>query len=385
MSGNNIGGLQIYHSFLRGYNNMVEHREYMNRINVFPVADGDTGNNMLQTLKGIVSGVKPQRSASAVLEAMADLALQGSRGNSGIIISQYINGLSSKVTQDSLALEDFSNLLKEAVNDAYEAMETPQEGTILTVLKSWAHGLYSASKKSNPVSQAFSSALNSAKEALSKTPEQLKVLKDNGVVDAGAWGLVCFLKGIDAMGRHGLLPLSYRKQLDFSKELPPAESLAHMHDPVPTKRYCTEVLLENCLVDTPYLKDLLRPLGDSLVVSQGKRRTRIHIHSNDPSEIVRALQPLGSLVEQKADDMIRQRQTSHHRLSDVAVITDSIADIPLDIQDKYQIHMLPIRLLWDDEEYLDRITITPGEFYRLQAERTSFPGSSVPEAARVEL
>ncbi|MDZ7795360.1 MAG: DegV family protein [Spirochaetia bacterium] len=149
-------------------------------------------------------------------------------------------------------------------------------------------------------------------------------------------------------------------------------------------RYCTEVLLENVTDSPGNIRNDLKAVGNSLIVSKGIHRTRIHIHSNSPAEVVRRAGEYGRITQQKADDMLRQEQVLSNRLGDVAVLTDSIADIPQEILDTYQIHVINLQLIWDNQEFLDRLTISPEAFYREQAVRTSFPSSSTPTRARVD-
>jgi dihydroxyacetone kinase-like predicted kinase len=138
MEDTQMNGYRIYHSFLSGYMSLKDQREYLNKINVFPVADGDTGNNLVRTIKLIVRHLEPHRSATKVLNRIADLSLESARGNSGLIFSQYLNGLAINTKgKDSLTIHDFAEAAKKSVQLAYEAMETPVEGTILTVLSAW--------------------------------------------------------------------------------------------------------------------------------------------------------------------------------------------------------------------------------------------------------
>jgi len=384
-----MNGCQIYHGFLSGYMNIAGHREHMNRINVFPVPDGDTGSNMIRTFRAIVKDLESSRSAGKVLEHIADLSLEGARGNSGIILSQYLNGLAGRAGRIPLfTSRDFGQAVRDSVEDAYRAMENPMEGTILTVIRAWAETIYTESLRRIPMNELLSRGFAAARSALEKTTDQLQVLKENRVVDAGAWGFVSFLEGIEKLNRDGPVPLSVRKSLEE-----PADTAESAHETEPAVhtgpqdlrfRYCTEVLLEKNTAGPDKIRRKLRPLGDSLIVGQGRNRLRVHIHCNQPDEVVRLLRRYGRVVQQKADDMVRQEQVVNRRIARIAVLTDSIADIPREILDRYQIHVLNLKLTWEDEEFLDRLTLTPEEFYRQQAVRSSFPGSSVPGRSRVD-
>lgn len=383
-----MDGLAIYNGFLSGYINISQHKEYLNRINVFPVPDGDTGNNMIRTFKSIVTGLSPSRSAAKVLDRIAYLSLEGARGNSGTILSQFLNGLAITASeQDTFSLREFGEVARESVSFAYQAMDSPEEGTILTVIRAWAETIYTESLNAITMNELFSRGLKAARNALEKTPEQLQVLKDNGVVDAGAWGFVSFLEGFEDLQNKGPVPLSVRKHLDNVE--PPVSGLhvqsRHSHKSGDlVYRYCTEILLDNVSASTDQVKKSLRSMGDSLIVAQGRNRIRVHIHTNSPADVVQKSRRFGSVAQQKVDDMFRQEQVVENRLGKIAVLTDSIADIPQDILDKYQIHVLNLNLTWGEEEFLDRLTITPEVFYRQQLIRRGFPGSSVPDNARVD-
>lgn len=387
MKQNTITGFHLYHGFLSGYFNIARYREYLNKINVFPVPDGDTGNNMIRTFRSIVKGLRSSRSAGKILEDVADSSLEHARGNSGIIISQYLNSLYRNAgDRSSYSIKDFGAAVKKSARDAYRAMENPVEGTILSVIDAWAEVVYAESRNGHAFEQILSRAFAAAKKALLKTPEQLPVLKENNVVDAGAWGFVRFLEGIEFMNRNGPVSPSIRKELIVPSAGTGDYENQDLHSGLANLdfRYCTEVLLEDVTDSPGNIRSDLKALGDSLIVSMGKNRARIHIHSNSPAEVVRMAGHYGHVTQQKADDMLRQEQVISSRQGDIAVLTDSIADIPQEILDAYQIHVLNLQLIWDNQEFLDRLTISPETFYREQAVRTSFPSSSIPSRARVD-
>lgn len=153
-------------------------------------------------------------------------------------------------------------------------------------------------------------------------------------------------------------------------------------------RYCTEALLLHTGKLPDDFEEALRReigcLGDSLILSRGISKTKIHIHTNEPARLFFALKDHGRIIEQKVDDMVKQYRAVHHPVSRIAVLTDSIADIPPGLVDRYQIHVLPLKILWGDDEYLDRLTIDAETFYPYLDSRKEYPGSSVPDPARVD-
>jgi len=379
-----ITGYQIYHGFLSGYFSISKHREHLNSINVFPVPDGDTGSNMVRTFKAIARGMVSDKSVSGVMNRIADLSLEGARGNSGMILSQFINAMARQLDERHLVtVAAFGDAVRESVDSAYQAMDQPREGTMLTVISDWASEIYDGSRRNLPFADLFSRAFQTAQKAVTRTPQQLKVLRDNGVVDAGALGVVSFLEGIELIRTRGFISFRERKKMnreELGKFIYHTPDQHYVHQKI-SYRYCTEVLLDQPTVSEETVKKKLRNKGDSLIVSKGRDRCRVHIHSNEPHEVVRLMSRYGKIVQQKADDMVRQEQLNDVVKGRVGVLTDSIADIPLEIMDRYEIHVINLKLSWDDDEYLDRLTITPEEFYTQQGIRKSFPGSSVPDRA----
>ncbi len=394
-----ISGYQIYHGFLAGSRNIALHREYLNRINVFPVPDGDTGNNMVRTIGNIAEKIEKRYSASEVFDQIAKHALRGSRGNSGIILSQYLNEIAERSTgYQKLTTGDFGSLLFHSVPAAYTAMENPQEGTLLTVIRSWAEAVYEKSRTGKNFIEIFSHGYERAKQALKRTPEQLEVLKENKVPDAGAWGFVSFLEGVQRYIKEGVTAGYRHVQELFGSGVEREESSLLANIPAhsysistgsdfqpPQFRYCTEVFIDSPNNNSFELRSQLKHLGDSLIVAGGKKRIRIHIHTNNPEQVVKIAGRVGSIREQKVDDMLRQEQAVKNPLGRIAVLTDSIADIPLEEKDRLQIHVLHHSLLWDDDEYLDRLTLSPDEFYMMQSRRESNPTSAVLDIERIEM
>lgn len=383
-----MNGYQIYHGFLSGYMNILGHKDYMNQINVFPVPDGDTGNNMIRTFRAVLVGVASEKSASHMLDRIARRSLEGARGNSGMILSQFMTGFSLAAREKPrLTMQDFGRTVKEAVRFAYEAMDQPREGTILTVIRVWAETVDRESRRCSSLKTLLSRAFAEAQAALAKTTDQLPILKENRVVDAGAWGFVSFLEGIEKMHRSGPVPFALRRTVAQAEGVSPVKSepVLPPSEGKPLRfRYCTEVLLDAPRIEAKALREELQNRGDSLIVGRGRDRLRVHIHTDDPAGLVGLLTAYGEVAQQKVDDMRRQEEAVNRRLGTVAVLTDSIADISQELLDRYQIHQVNLPLLWENEEFLDRLTITPEEFYRQQAFRKGFPSSSVPDRSRTE-
>lgn len=372
---------KLYYSFVSGAQEVIKNKNSLNEINVFPVADGDTGSNLSSTMHAIILEAKISGSVKETMNSIADAALTGARGNSGIIIAQYINGIFlSLMDEEMITIPSFAETVKNAVPYAYQAISDPVEGTIITVIREWADAVYSHKDLSANFSELFSKSLITANKSLEATTSRLKVLQDSKVVDSGAKGFVYFLQGFATFLRTGKVDLEVNDEpedLSFNEELIHSQGEIH-------HRYCTEALLSGDAIDLEALKAELALYGDSLIVAGNNHKARIHIHANAPEQVFQVLRKKGIILQQKADDMVRQNESAFDRKYDTALITDSIADIPQAMLDHYQVHMLPLNLNFDNTSYLDKVTMTPELFYPLLEEAVEYPKSSQPNPIVVD-
>ena len=372
---------KLYYSFVSGAQEVIKNKNNLNEINVFPVADGDTGSNLSSTMHAIILEAKISGSVKETMSSIADAALTGARGNSGIIIAQYINGIFlSLMDEEMITIPSFAETVKKAVPYAYQAISDPVEGTIITVIREWAGAVYSHRDLSATFSELFSKSLVTANKSLEATTSRLKVLQDSRVVDSGAKGFVYFLQGFATFLRTGKVDLEVSDEpvdLAFNEELIHSQGEIH-------HRYCTEALLSGDAIDLEALKAELALYGDSLIVAGNDHKARIHIHANAPEQVFQVLRKKGVILQQKADDMVRQNESAFDRKYATALITDSIADIPQTMLDRYQVHMLPLNLNFDNTSYLDKVTMTPELFYPLLEEAIEYPKSSQPNPIVVE-
>lgn len=367
----------VYYSFLSGAQNVIENKHQLNKINVFPVADGDTGNNLSSLMQAILDKAKLMPSAKETMDSIAQAALLGARGNSGIIFAQYISGFSSQITDDVISLDTFTRALKEAFQEAYQAILEPVEGTMITLMRDFASAFESLKSTAGNLLALFQKALTLLKESLRKTPELLQVLQDNDVVDAGAKGFVHFVEGV-------IYYLETGKTIAIHSQVENIEEVElHDHQDL-TYRYCTEAMLKNFKQDLNSIKSLLSKHGNSMVVAGNQHLMKVHIHTNAPDAFFQDIRKVGTITHQRVDDMVRQHQTLHERSSDIAIITDSIADLPSSLMDQYQIHLLPIRLRIEESEYLDKVTIAPTTLYAMMNSLKDYPTTSLPSPHEIE-
>ena len=369
-----IDGRYLYYTFLAGAHRVLQNQSEINSINVFPVNDKDTGTNLASTVRSIMDSIRPDRSFTATAGVIAEAALVGARGNSGVIFAQFFHGLSLETNnRHVLDFSEFAEIIKKSVRHMYQAVSNPVEGTMLTVMSDWADYLYSRKEVVVDFDQAFLESLEILKKSLSETTEKLLILKKMNLVDAGAKGFVVFIEGI--------IELIRSKNLrHLLKEVPQIVSLVHSEevtDEVIEFRYCTEALIRNLTINQGSLQNLLQKYGNSVVVAGAEKTTRIHVHTNSPAKLFQELKDFGTITSQKVDDMVRQNEVSKNRKWNIALVTDSTCDLSQELIDHYQIHMLPLNLNFGENHYLDKVTITPDEFYDLLDSNPEFPHTSL--------
>jgi DAK2 domain fusion protein YloV len=296
--------LTDFDKLLRGaLYNLNRKKDFVNKLNVFPVPDGDTGTNMYLTLKTAVEEVDKKRPQNLkdFGKAVCDGALIGGRGNSGVILSQILKGFFESL--DALETVDtikFSNALITASKVAYQAVIKPVEGTILTVMKAVAIKAAFTAAKEQDFIKFFERMLEESKISLAKTIDLLPVLKEAGVVDAGGQGLVCLIEG-------GLMALKGEKlpeevQKTFEEEIEQMGKSYNIGGKLEF-RYDTVILLSGVNIDSDKINEDLTKLGDSIVVAKTQELTKVHIHSNDPHKVLEYLVKIGNIKEAKIEDM----------------------------------------------------------------------------------
>lgn len=378
-----IDGRSLYYAFIAGGNRVIASQAELNRINVFPVNDGDTGTNLATTIRSVIETLRPDKNYKIIAGRIAEAAIMNARGNSGIIFAQFLYGISCETDSTAtINLRQFAESVQRAVKYVYQAVANPVEGTMLTVIKEWAEYINASWHKFTDFDLFLLSSMEVLKKSLSETTSKLKVLARAKVVDAGAKGFVLFVEGvIDYIRSRNL------KELILSK----VESISHFKEEVTIPetvsfRYCTEAIIKNSNIDHDRLSEILGRFGDSAVIAGSMSLRRIHVHTNDPADLFNELRYYGLLTFQKADDMVRQSDSVHNRKWNIALVVDSTCDIDPEIMDHYQIHMLPINLFFGENHYLDKVTIRPDQFYTMLAECAEYPKTSqVNEKAFVNL
>lgn len=362
-------------ALIAGARRVIAGREELNRINVFPVADGDTGNNLASTMGSVLNGALMRRSAHAgqLLLDVGEDALDGARGNSGAILAQFFHGVAEQaggcVVLDGDAL---AAAVRNGASSARAALARPVEGTILSVVTAFSDG--AGGEDGCGPRARFRRGLRLARSALADTPGQLAVLRKAGVVDAGAKGFVDLLEGISEFMEGGVQPAASIGRTGDGLAMPVHDA----HDADPTRRWCSECLVLGIDLDRSALGAALHAIGaDSIVVAGGGARVRVHAHAADPQALFDACALYGRVESMKADDMLGQQRNaaSSQRL---AIVTDSAADLPQAILERHCISVVPARVELDGREYLDKVGLSTSVFYQRMASSLQLPMTSQP-------
>jgi fatty acid kinase/fatty acid kinase fatty acid binding subunit len=368
-----VNGKFLYYAFIAGGNQILQNQAEINRINIFPVNDKDTGTNLASTIRSIIDNIKPHKSYKVTINCIADAALIGARGNSGVIFAQFLYGISREtINKPVITLPEFIESVNKSMPYIYKAIANPVEGTMLTVIKDWSDFLSHKTEDIHNFKNVIIDSLAVLEKSLAETTLKLKVLNKAGVVDAGAKGFVLFIKGIiDFIINRNIRKLNVESfdniSLVHSEELT-NEEIIH--------RYCTEAIIKDLNIDTSALQKILSNYGDSAVVAGSESICRIHVHTNTPAELFHQLKNSGSITYQKVDDMVRQQDTATKRKWNIALVSDSTCDLSQELIDFYQINIVPINLNFGENHYLDKVTIQPEQFYELLETHKEFPKTS---------
>jgi hypothetical protein len=280
---------------------LEQSRQRIDDLNVYPVPDGDTGTNLTLTARGVVEALDASSATdrATLARAATRAALMSARGNSGVILSQIVRG-AAEALADS---DDLAHAFRGASDEAYAAVRKPVEGTMLTVIRSLAEAAEAA--PSLEPAELLALLVERGEEAVARTPEQLDVLRDAGVVDAGGAGLVELVRGL-AAAVAGKTPT------------PPAElprlTVEAVHQEPSRYRYCTTFVIEGEGLDATALEPELERLGDSLLLVGDPSALKVHVHTDDPGAALSLGTRAGSIEGVEIADMLRQTEEREERL-----------------------------------------------------------------------
>jgi DegV family protein with EDD domain len=366
-------------ALISGARRVIQHRDFLNKINVFPVPDGDTGSNLAFTLGNVLTGALNRKAQSTgdLLQRVSEHAVDGARGNSGAILAQFFTGVSERIgTSPMASLEQMALAIRHGAETARQALAEPKEGTIISVISAFAASLQTENNSFH-IRHWFENALIDARKALANTPNQLPVLQQAGVVDAGAQGFVDMLEGVYQYILDGNIDIT-DTCINESADLEVAMAHVELADGDPEHRWCSECLIIGDGMDRINLKAAVAALDASCVVIAGSaKRLRLHAHVADPKILFETAAQFGRVEGTKADDMQAQARTAAGSQS-VVVITDSAADLPEGIAEHLNIHCVPLRVSFGETDYLDKVGLSTQEFYHKLRHELVLPKTSQP-------
>jgi uncharacterized protein len=306
-----VSELEVVRKLARGALAALEaSRRRIDDLNVYPVPDGDTGTNLTLTGRAIVEALDATAAAdrAQIAHGVTRSALMGARGNSGVILSQIVRGAAETLgaTSGPIAARTLARAFRGASDAAYRAVRRPVEGTMLTVIRELAEEAERLAASSQGLGGYLSALVRHAEVALARTPEQLPVLKEAGVVDAGGAGLVEIARGLAAVLAGEPLPASAAQE---------RISVEAIHQELSRFRYCTTFVLEGEQLDASALERTFEPLGDSLMVVGDASALKVHVHTDDPGAALTVAASLGVIEQVEIANMHRQTAEREDRLT----------------------------------------------------------------------
>ena len=326
MKFNKVNGEHLYYMMSNAANKLELQSEYVNSLNVFPVPDGDTGTNMSMTFRAAVKEIEgmDNKNIGEVSKKLAKGALMGARGNSGVILSQILRGISKGLEgKEEADASEFANALLEGSKSAYKAVMRPTEGTILTIVRT--AGEVAVALKEDNITELMRAVCRESKIMLDKTPEMLPALKKAKVVDSGGMGLLIILQGMQEALENGLKVTTGTPQA-VKSSVAKAQRSETMSEEDIKFGYCTEFIILGDSNHAEEFKSKVINKGDSLVVVGYEDVIKVHIHTNNPGKVLEEAVKFGELSKIKIDNMREEhREMLEGMYEEAAETEESVA------------------------------------------------------------
>jgi len=346
---------QISHSELKkmllfSSERIEKDKEQINKINVFPVPDQDTGSNLSATLKGIQENIenKEFQNISELSDSVLDGALTAAQGNTGIIYTGFLAGFFPYIADEEfLTAEKIGLAFEKGYERARESIQNPKEGTMLDVIKAFSLAVKEHSKEEKDIVKNFYFGIEKANQALLDTPNKMEVLKKAGVVDAGGLGFLMILETyLDALQEQED-PFTIEKG-ETTEMVRPKRFLQIL-----SNRYEVVALLDDGYYEEKQIGEKLKHLGNCLDIIKIGNRTKIHIHTDDPYEVRDIIKKMGNIEKLRIEDMAKEvtGQKSVDNVS-IGIIVDERTGLSSKIVDHYDIEVIPLRIVWPEGEYV---------------------------------
>jgi hypothetical protein len=376
-----VDGPRLARSIFAAADWVAAGRDEINRINVFPVPDGDTGTNFSLTLRAVADALRALGDAALTDtgRTMARAAVLGARGNSGMMLAHFLLGFSESLgDRASARATDIAAALRAGSDRLYASLDDPREGTILTVARDAAAAAERAAAASPDIAEFMRLLLEEGEAALARTPQLMAALREAGVVDAGGMGFVRMLEGVVRYINGDPILAVIASETEAAPPAAQVEVVAERDF-----QYCTEVLVRGeQLPPANEVRAAMHTFGGSVVVAATGDILKIHVHTDSPEAVFSYAARWGRVETTKADDMRAQhRRLAHPERRAVAVVADSSADLPDPVLDRHHIALVPLQVVFGDETFRDRVELKPEDFYRRLREARDLPTTSQPSPA----
>jgi DAK2 domain fusion protein YloV len=378
-----VDGPRLARAVLAATDWVAAGRDEINRINVFPVPDGDTGTNFSLTLRAVADALTALGDAPLpeTARTMARAAVLGARGNSGMMLAHFLLGFTDALGDRRIASAgDIAAAIRQGSDRLYESLDDPREGTILTVAREAAIAGETFAQSSPDIGEFMRRLLQEGEAALARTPELMQVLKDAGVVDAGGKGFVRMLEGVVRYIKGEPIESGAAVRSDDGGFAPAAAvEVAGDSD----FQYCTEVLVRgDRLPPANEVRSAMHAFGGSTVVAVTGDILKIHVHTDTPEAVFSYAARWGRVDSTKAQDMrVQHRRLAHTDRRSVAIVTDTSSDLPDPVLDRHRIVMVPLQVVFGESTFRDRVELKPEEFYRRLRAAAELPTTSQPAPA----
>lgn len=362
-----VDGRRLRRAILAGVRHVTGDREELDRINVFPVPDGDTGTNLALTLASIAEVVHPldSRSLSEVADSAAEASVMGARGNSGMLFSRFLLSFADLVRgKDRLGSVELAEAISGASLSLETVLENPREGTIITVAREMANeARRRAASGTGDIYYWLGDMQVAAERSLARTREMLEALRNAGVVDAGAKGFVSFFDGVLQFIEGGI-------EAEAIESKASEKSLYHAREAgvgADEGRFCTQIAIQaSSLATEKEIRAAIHDLGTSTIVLRSGNLAKVHIHADEPEEVVAVLSGFGEIVSKRVEDT-QLSGTSRH----ISVVVDSAADLPREWSERHGVSVVPLQVTIGDTTYRDGVDIDAARLYELVHEADS--------------
>lgn len=333
--------------FLRAFERVEKEKEEINKINVFPVPDQDTGTNLAKTLFGIKEAVEKKefKEPKELIEASIEGALNYAQGNIGVIFTGFLLGFLKTFNKNPISAKELAQAFEEGANKAQKSILNPKEGTVLDVIQAVARVFKKEAQFKENILEIFKEAIEKAREAVLATREKMEILRKANVVDAGALGFLIVLEGY-------FEALSQKEFLLEKEELPSSKIKQFIQ--IISHRYEIVVLLEEVKISEEKVKEKLGKLGNSLDIVKAGDKMKIHIHTDYPEEVKKEIKKFGKIKTLREEDMSKEivKEPSVNKIS-IGFVTEDASTLPQKIIERYQIELARVKFEWPEMEKLE--------------------------------